>query len=340
MTSVLGSEVIRGTYYDGKTSGATTVEVEIGSAAIRIKGLEETRDIPIRSVGVSEPLGRTNRSILLEDGARIDLPDSPELDRIDGGRSAFGFAHALERRWQSVLVVTVLVIGVCWATVTVGVPVAARYLAPVIPAGVSNTISNEGLAQLDRFFFEPSELEPQEQSEILEGFLRVAQYAEGDVPLRLEFRSGEGIGANAFALPSGIVVVTDELVELSEDHEELVAVFAHEAGHVVNRHSMRLLLQSSATAMLVAAFTGDITSLSSLAASIPTVLVQSGYSRTFEREADAYAYEFLEAANIPASRFTDILLRLEAEYGGGVEGVLSYFLTHPPATERVEGGPD
>ena len=332
--------MIRGTYFDGKTSGARTVEVQIGSATIRIVGLEETRDIPIGSVIVSEPLGRTNRSIQLEDGARIDLPDSPELDRIGGGRSPFGLAHALERRWQSVLAVTVLVIAVCWAIVTVGVPIAARYLAAVIPAGVSITISDEGLAQLDRFFFEPSELDQQVQGEILEQFFQVARFAEGDHQLRLEFRAGEGIGANAFALPSGIVIVTDELVELSEDHEELVAVFAHEAGHVVNRHSMRLLLQSSATAMLVAAFTGDITSLSSLAASIPTVLVQSGYSRTFEREADDYAYEFLESENIPATRFTDILLRLEAEYGGGVEGVLSYFLTHPPATERVEGGSD
>ena len=332
--------MIRGTYFDGKTSGARTVEVQIGSATIRIVGLEETRDIPIGSVIVSEPLGRTNRSIQLEDGARIDLPDSPELDRIGGGRSPFGLAHALERRWQSVLAVTVLVIAVCWAIVTVGGPNAARYLAAVIPVGVSITISDEGLAQLDRFFFEPSELDQQVQGEILEQFFQVARFAEGDHQLRLEFRAGEGIGANAFALPSGIVIVTDELVELSENHEELVAVFAHEAGHVVNRHSMRLLLQSSATAMLVAAFTGDITSLSSLAASIPTVLVQSGYSRTFELEADAYAYEFLESENIPATRFTDILLRLEAEYGGGVEGVLSYFLTHPPATERVEGGSD
>ena len=30
----------------------------------------------------------------------------------------------------------------------------------------------------------------------------------------LEFRRGEGFGANAFALPSGTVVMTDELVEL------------------------------------------------------------------------------------------------------------------------------
>ena len=171
--------MIRGTYFDGKTSGARTVEVQIGSETIRIVGLEETREIPIGSVGLSEPLGRTNRSILLEDGARIDLPDSPELDRIGGGRSPFGLAHALERRWQSVLVVAVLVIGVCWAIVTAGVPIAARYLAPVIPAGVSNTISDQGLAQLDRFFFEPSTLDQQEQGEILRQFLQVAQFAGG-----------------------------------------------------------------------------------------------------------------------------------------------------------------
>ena len=49
---------------------------------------------------------------------------------------------------------------------------------------------------------------------------------------QLEFRHGGYIDANAFALPSGIIVMTDELVELAKSDDELISVLAHEIGHV------------------------------------------------------------------------------------------------------------
>lgn len=331
-----GSSVIRGTYFDGKTSGHKTVEVHLGSKTIRILGLEYTLEIPLASVDVSEALGDTHRSILLEDGARIDVPNSPDLDRIAGGHRVFSIVDVLERRWTYAALAVVLVIGVCWAIVTIGVPIAAKHVAAAIPVRLDESIGTNGLKLLDRLYFKPTGLAEQEQSAILERFRPIVQYAQGEHRFRLEFRSGGPIGANAFALPSGIIVITDQLVELSTNHEELAAVLAHEVGHVVNRHSLRRLLQSSATAVLLATFTGDMVSLSSLAASIPTVLVQTSYSRDFEREADRYAYEYLEFANIRASRFTDILQRLEDSHGGGVEGPLGYLSTHPPSSERAE----
>ena len=333
-----GSNVIRGTYFDGKTSGHETVEVHFGPETIRILGLEYTLEIPLASVDVSEALGDTHRSILLEDGARIDVPNSPELDRIGGGHRVFSIVDALERRWTYAALAVVLVIGACWAIVTISVPIAAKHVAAAIPVRLDESIGSNGLKLLDRLYFKPTGLAEQEQSAIRERFRPIVQYAQGEHRFRLEFRSGGLIGANAFALPSGIIVITDQLVELSANHEELAAVLAHEVGHVVNRHSLRRLLQSSATAVLVATFTGDMVSLSSLAAAIPTVLVQTSYSRDFEREADRYAYEYLEFANIRARRFTDILQRLEASHGGGVEGPLGYLSTHPPSSERAEDG--
>lgn len=149
------------------------------------------------------------------------------------------------------------------------------------------------------------------QAEIASLLDTIARRTDDGHPFRLELRQGGGVGANALALPSGVIIVTDELVALARHDEELTAVLAHEVGHVTNRHSMRLLLQSSATALLIATLTGDITSLTALAASIPTVLVQTGYSRQFEREADDYAYDYLAAAGIPPRRFGDSLTRLE-----------------------------
>ena len=328
--------MIRGTYFDGRTSRARTVEVRFGSATIRVQGLDETLEIPIGSVSVSDALGETDRSILLEDGARIDLPDSPELDRIGGRRDPFSLVHMLERDWKFALLAVVLVIGVVWGIVTVAVPIAAKQMSVAVPATLRETISHQALTYLDNNFFEPSTLHPQVQADISSVFQQVVAYEGGEYPYRLEFRDGGPLGANALALPSGVVIVTDDLVDLSHDPEELAGVLAHEIGHVVNRHSVRLLLQSSATAILVATFTGDLSFLSALATSLPTLLVQSGYSRNFEREADAFAYAYLDHANIPAEQFTGLLERLEDSHGGSIEGILSYLSTHPPASERTE----
>ena len=86
------------------------------------------------------------------------------------------------------------------------------------------------------------------------------------------------MGANAFALPNGTIVVTDDLVKLAEHDDELVAVLAHEIGHVVSRHALRRVLQDSGVMLLVAGITGDIVSISSLAAALPTLLIEAKYS--------------------------------------------------------------
>jgi Zn-dependent protease with chaperone function len=127
--------------------------------------------------------------------------------------------------------------------------------------------------------------------------------------------------------------MTDELVELSQSDDELAAVLAHEVGHVVHRHSLRMLLQNSATSILMVAIVGDISSASVLVASVPTVLVQARHSRQFEEEADDYAYAWLDRAGISRRTFGAILERLEEKYGG--QDIPSWISSHPPTAQRV-----
>ena len=105
---------------------------------------------------------------------------------------------------------------------------------------------------MDSVFFEPSQLHPARQAKLRSQFSSM-QRELGDGPkLRLELRhGGSEIGPNAFALPAGIVVVTDELVLLAQHDEEIESVLAHEIGHVMHRHSLRMLLQGSASALLM-----------------------------------------------------------------------------------------
>ena len=79
----------------------------------------------------------------------------------------------------------------------------------------------------------------------------------------------------ALALPSGDVFLTDELVTLAHDEDELRGALAHEVGHVVHRHAMRLLLENSASALVLAAILGDAGSAPAIAALAPAVLLSS-----------------------------------------------------------------
>jgi Zn-dependent protease with chaperone function len=62
----------------------------------------------------------------------------------------------------------------------------------------------------------------------------------------LLLKANRNSAANAFALPNGRVVVTDELVELlKNDSDALRAVLLHEIGHVQHHHSIRLAAQAA-----------------------------------------------------------------------------------------------
>jgi Zn-dependent protease with chaperone function len=140
-----------------------------------------------------------------------------------------------------------------------------------------------------------------------------------------------------------MVIFTDELVELATSDEELVAVLAHEIGHVASFHSTRSALQGSALTLAIVFITGDVSSLSSLAVALPVMLTQVGYSRAFEREADAFAAALLQERGVPAAHLAAILERMEAageacagDGCGDEVGLGRYLSTHPPTAERVK----
>ena len=109
--------------------------------------------------------------------------------------------------------------------------------------------------------------------------------------------------------------MTDELVQVSHDDEELQAVLAHEIGHVRGRHALRQIIMATGVSALAMGVLGDVSSVSALASAAP-VLLHTKHSRDFEREADAFARDWLQRQGIPGSRFDDILCRMSRSARG------------------------
>jgi predicted Zn-dependent protease len=82
---------------------------------------------------------------------------------------------------------------------------------------------------------------------------------------------------------------------------------------------------------------GDAASITSLAVTLPTVLLQSGYSREFEAEADAFAVQRMHQLGLSPRAFADMLELIDRNHVRADKGEKQdYFSTHPITAARIE----
>lgn len=327
-----------GRYFDGVSSRAAAVDIVVYAGRLKILGEGVDREVELHEITASERLGRTARILRLPDGATLELADSDALETALAPVTIHGaprFVFALERQWLAVAIAVVVTVVVMLIVIRDGVPALAEFVAHRIPPEVSAELGTSTLDALDDEIFGSTELDAETRGRLGDRFDALADSAGlgQNLSPRLEFRRGSSIGANAFALPSGIVVVTDELVALAEEEAEVVAVMAHELGHVRHRHGLRSVLQSVGIGVLVAGALGDFVSIGSLAGALPLLLVQMQYSRGFESEADDFGGDLLERIGLEREHLAAMLERLGEAHGDS--GLASYLSTHPATDERV-----
>lgn len=297
--------------------------------------------------GVERSLGKPNqfqaRIGAKRRYAEVNLPDigvlrTTEVDVIDAW-----FAHLdlSGERTKKRLSPTAVGIGILASIALVivlllwlGLPWLARLAAEHIPAEWEKTLSVSTLSSLDADGFKPSLIAIAEQKRYQKLFDAVADRSSYSNAMTLQFRSWTD--PNAFAIPGGTVVVTDQMLALMSADEEFSAVMAHEIGHLEKRHGIRSVLQQGGAWMVLGLLVGDTSGLAAIAAALPVTLVESAYSRSFEREADTYAFARLQQMQISPGAFAALMRKMQAQAALGESGALKYFSSHPPTNERIE----
>jgi Zn-dependent protease with chaperone function len=326
-------------YYDGISARRQAVSLSIVDGWLVIRGEEVAREETFNTAHISEKLGSAPRLIHFEDGAHCEITDHAAFEALlqQAGLRTRSFVSHLEGGWLYAIAALLLIISFGIATFLWGLPWVAEQAAARIPYATGHIIDVQALRTFDEGLMQASTLTTARQQSLQKRYdkLRSGLHLP---PYPLEFRSSKSIGANAFALPGGTIVVTDELVKLASNDDEIMAVLAHELGHVSERHPLRQLLQGSVVALAMTWYLGDISSLLAVA---PTLLLQANYSRNFERSADHFAAELLREHGINATRLADILAKLEAtheagHHSGKSQSDLSDFLSsHPNTDERI-----
>jgi predicted Zn-dependent protease len=325
-------------YFDGKTSARREVHVRAYTAAIQIVAEGLRLEVPLATVQVDPPVGGTRRALHLPGGAQLQTDDHAAVEALfPGARALEGWVHALERRWPYALAAIAVVAAFAWWSVVDGLPRAAKLAAGHVPPAVEAKLGEQTLSFFESRLCKKSSLDAPRQAALQQRFATLASGLGDGYAYRLLPRNCRGIGPNAFALPGGTVVVTDALVKLAQNDDQVSAVLAHEIGHVHHRHGLRMALQAAGLAALAATLFGDALSITSLATTIPTVLLQTGYSRDFETEADDYAFARLKEVGLSPRAFAEMMMLLEKSHGSrsGDESK-DYLSTHPPTAKRIE----
>ena len=334
-----GTVIARGEWQPAYSSRAVAADlreregqlVAVSDGATLASGLRE-------EVEVSARVGSIPRRLTFLDGSVFETRDNDGVDAYlshNGGKRG-GLIHRLEqfhpRLIAFTLAVVLLAVGIYRYALPVMVEVAVLVTPPVVP----EMIGASTLASLDKTLLRPSELSEEEQTSIRTEFAALAKNARGGEPAyTLLFRNARLMGPNAFALPDGTLVLTDDLVQLADgDRQMVLGVLGHEIAHVEGDHSLRQIYRVAGFAALVMLIAGDVGSGVEDILSQGGALVALSYSRGAEEEADRRSVELMKAAGYEPAALARFFAILEGKLGDRDE--TSMLSTHPgtPARQR------
>lgn len=313
-------------YFDGHSSRLYHVNLVVQGDQAVISGDIERR-CPLAQLHVSERSSHAVRKVSFPDGAYLEIADQAAFNSLlhDSGHRD-SWVVRLQQSWRGALLALAATLLALWFSYQYLLPLAAKGIAYALPVSVERQLGQGVLDMLDRHVFAPSKLAAARQDALRAQFARLATPDDTVLEHRIIFRKSK-IGPNAFALPSGDIVLTDEMVELMPDDQAVMGVLAHELGHLQRRHLTRRIIQTSAVGAGAALLFGDV---STVVATLPPLLLDLKYSRDVEREADDYAIAMLRHNGIALEHLAQVFVAL-----GKLDTDTPYLSSHPASAERV-----
>lgn len=325
--------------YDSRSSSRLEATLHFDETTLFIESEHGSYTYDLAAVTFSPRLGNMPRSIYLPDSRVCETQENDTIDALlkhMGRDRSSSLLHFLESKIRYLLAAIAITALFSYLFIVFALPLLAKETAQKLPAAMVYRLDASTLATLDKTLLKPSTLPLARQNALRDYFLHYVDTTQEWPKVRILFRSGGKVGANAFALPDGSIVFTDDLITMAKDDKELLSIFFHELGHVQKRHALQTVLQDTAFYLLLSSITGDVTAASSAFALLPTMLVESSYSRNMELEADDYAYEMMQRNHIEHKYFASIMTRLVQDTNESNTTIMRYLADHPLAQFRID----
>jgi Zn-dependent protease with chaperone function len=279
---------IQGYYSSGQQAVSEPEQIQIHSFMLVFRHKSYRYD----ELTISERIGNSPRYISFPEGGEFETLDNEAIDRWLASLDVHTVRRKIsliERHFGLALATAFGLVLLLILFVIKGIPWSANALAIHIPIEWRVKLSQPAENMLASSF-SSSQLPILRQQRLQQRFQDWTQRSK--YPYRLKFVRDDKT-VNAFALPSGSIYVTDGLVDILASDEEVLAVIAHEMGHVERHHGVEMLLETSLLSGLMLVAFGDVTQLDTLSVALPTALFQASYSRDKEVEADHFALNWM-----------------------------------------------
>lgn len=140
---------------------------------------------------------------------------------------------------------------------------------------------------------------------------------------------------NAYAIPGGNIVVYTGILKAMKSPDELAALLGHETAHINDRHSLKSILRSAATGLIVSVVLNDISGIFSIVVENAEGLRTMHFSRGIEKSADEEGMKILVKNNIHPLAMKKLMQRLK-ENSPEIPELLSFIQSHPATDERIK----
>jgi Zn-dependent protease with chaperone function len=327
--------VVGGRYFFALSARCVDAVAARQDSSLRITGNDgaQLALIALNEVRATSRLGAMRRRLDFPDGSSFDTADN---DGVDALLHRPSILHWLEASWRMVLVSVVMAGVAAAAFVFYGVPATAGWLARHTPPSIARYTTAQTLATLDTVALKSSKTPLAVQKHYQALLATVAAGAPASASgYHLQFRDAPHIGPNAFALPDGTVIITDQMIPMVKSDDEIEGVFAHEISHVVHAHGLQRVYQASLVPAALAFVTGDASQIGHFAAILPGILLQAAYSRGFEQQADDDAARQLRRMGKNPAALADLLERLDKKMCGRGDCGPSWLGSHPATALRA-----
>ena len=331
---------VQGKFYPEGSSQCLSADVllsQAGVLSLRVTEQDLCLDIARDELQIKDKLGSIPREIVLRERGLLSLDPTAEIDDWLATNQKNNVIAKLESSRPLVLLSLVLVPAFLYCFFKYLIPSAAVHFAEYVPDTAVKIASNHTLISMDKIILDESKLSEEVQQTFINQWQEtLAKLNLSDHGYNLNFRYSEKMGANAFALPDGTVVVTDALITLIDHDADLLrAILLHEIGHVEHKHSMRLIAETLATSLAIDYFFGDLGGVLEVFAGLSNTIVQNQFSQKLEWEADEFALVQLQALGLDKESFAQAMEKLAETLpeGSNLDALMQ---SHPLMKDRIE----
>lgn len=221
------------------------------------------------------------------------------------------------------VMVVVLFVGVYWSIATI-VPWAGLKL---IKPATETSLGDQMYQTMMR-----GENIDADKTKVMQAFAKSLSLSK-DYPIKVTVVKNKDV--NAYAIPGGHIVVYTGIIRAMQSSDELAALLGHEAAHINGRHSLRSILRSAATGLLVSVVLNDISGVFSVVVENAEGLRTMQFSRSIESSADEEGMRMLVKNQIHPLAMKRLMQRLK-DNTPDIPDELSFMMSHPATNDRIK----